>query len=154
MTTQVAQVRVKPIPEGFQTVTVYLLVEDTRALIDFAKNAFNAAEIFCLNDENGIPGHAELKIGTSIVMVGRARNQWKPLPCLVHLYVENADAVYEQALAAGGKPVQKVEDQFYGDRSGGVLDPCGNYWWIATHIEDVPVDELKRRGEEVRKQQS
>lgn len=154
MATQAAQTPTKPIPDGFQTVTTYLLVDDTRALIEFAKKAFNATEIFCMNDESGMPGHAELKIGSSMVMVGRARNQWKALPCLVHLYVENADAVYEQAIVAGGKSVQEVKDQFYGDRSGGVQDPCGNYWWIATHVEDVPADELKRRGEEARKQQS
>jgi PhnB protein len=151
MATQSKSTPVQPIPAGFQTVTPFLFVENTRMLIDFLKNAFDAKENFSMNDESGTPGHAELKIGTSMVMIGRARGEWKPMPCTVYLYVPDVDATYKKATAAGGKAVQEVKNQFYGDRSGGIQDPCGNYWWIATHVENVPMEELNRRHQELMK---
>jgi uncharacterized glyoxalase superfamily protein PhnB len=139
---------VKAIPEGYQTVTPYLTVDDTSKLIEFLKNAFDAKIVFTMNDETGTPGHAEVKVGTSMVMMGKARGEWKALPCSLYLYVPDVDATYKKAIAAGGTSIREVADQFYGDRSGGVLDPCGNSWWIGTHIEDVSEEELERRSQE------
>ncbi len=92
-------------------------------------------------------GHAEMRIGDLVVMLGDAHDDHKPMQAMLHLYVDDADATYQRAVAAGATSVQAPTDQFYGDRSGGVKDPCGNLWWIATHIEDVAPDELKRRAE-------
>jgi uncharacterized glyoxalase superfamily protein PhnB len=92
-------------------------------------------------------GHAEMRIGDSVVMLGDAHGEHKPLQAMLYVYVDDADATYQRALAAGAASVQPPADQFYGDRSGGVRDPLGNQWWIATHIEDVPPAELKRRAQ-------
>ena len=86
-------------------------------------------------------------IGNSVVMLGDAHGDHKPMQAMLHVYVDDADATYRRALAAGADVGSGAGDQFYGDRSGGVKDPCGNLWWIATHIEDVPPDELKRRAQ-------
>ena len=88
-----------------------------------------------------------LRIGDSVVMLGDAHGEHKPLQTMLYVYVDDADAIYQRALAAGATSVQAPVDQFYGDRSGGVKDPFGNLWWIATHIEDVPPEELKRRAQ-------
>lgn len=136
---------VKPIPDGYQTVTPYLTVTNAAAEIDFLKRAFGAQEIYKHAEEDGSIRHAELRIGTSIVMLGQARDQWKPKPANFYLYVEKVDDVYQQAIKAGGKSVGEPTNQFYGDRSGGVEDSQGNGWWIATHVEDVPPEEMQRR---------
>jgi PhnB protein len=151
MATQPKPTAVQPVPSGYQTVTPFLFVDNTPTLIEFLKKAFDAKETFSMNDDSGTPGHAELKVGTSMVMVGRARGEWKPLPCAIYLYVQNVDDTFKKAIAAGGKVIQEVKNQFYGDRSGGVQDPSGNYWWIATHVEDVSMEELNRRHQEMLK---
>jgi uncharacterized glyoxalase superfamily protein PhnB len=97
--------------------------------------------------------HAEVKIGDSMVMVGEATDQWKPIQVTVALYVEDADAWYKRALRAGAASVREPSDQFYGDRSAGVKDFAGNQWWIHTHIEDVTPEEIKKRAEVWMKQQ-
>lgn len=148
MATNSLSKKVLPIPEGYQTVTPYLTVDDTAKLLTFLTNAFDAKILFSMKDESGAPGHAEVKIGTSMIMMGRARGEWKALPCSLYVYVPDADATYNKAIAAGGTSIREVSDQFYGDRSGGVLDPCGNSWWIATHIEEVSEEELERRSRE------
>jgi PhnB protein len=137
---------VKPIPEGHHSVTPYLVVDDVAKLIDFLKQAFEAVEIHRMQRPDGRVGHAEVKIGDSMVMMGEAQGEWKALPCAIYLYVENADAVYRHAVNAGATSIMEPADQFYGDRHGGVKDPCGNMWWIATHIEDVPHEEIARRA--------
>ena len=96
--------------------------------------------------------HADLKIGDSHVMLGEASDQHPAMPAMMHLYVPNVDAVYQRALAAGGTSAMEPADQFYGDRGGGVKDPSGNHWYIATHIEDVPMAELKKRAEKMYKE--
>jgi PhnB protein len=93
-------------------------------------------------------GHAEVAIGDSVVMLSDASDRWPAMPGTIHLYVLDCDATYARALQAGGVSVQAVETQFYGDRSGGVRDPGGNLWWITTHVEDVPAEEMARRAEE------
>jgi PhnB protein len=136
---------VNPVPTGFHTVTTCISVPGVAKIIDFVKNAFNGEELFRMDAPNGSIAHAEVKVGDSIVMFGEPCGEWGPRPCNLYLYMKNVDVVYKQALAAGGKSIQEPKDQFYGDRSCGVEDPGGNYWWIATHIEDVPPEELGRR---------
>ncbi len=136
---------VRPIPEGHHTVTTYLTVPGVNRLIDFIQKGLNGELLFRMDGPNGTVAHAEMKIGDSIVMMGEPHGEFEAKPCNVHLYVENADEVYQRALQAGGTSVRPVENQFYGDRSGGVKDPSGNQWWISTHVEDVSMDELQRR---------
>ena len=137
---------VKAIPDGYHTVTPYLIVNGADRLIDFLKQAFGAKERFRHKRPDGATGHAELMIGDSIVMMAESSDQWKPTPATIHLSVNDVDATYKQAVQAGGKSINEPSDQFYGDRSGGVLDPSGNSWWIATHKEDVSPEELARRA--------
>jgi PhnB protein len=139
---------VNPIPEGYHTVTPYLVVEGAATVLDFVKEAFGAEERFRMDMPNGKIGHAEAKIGDSIVMMGDAGEENPAMPAMIHLYVDDCDATYERALAAGGTTVREPENQFYGDRSAGVRDSTGNLWWIATHVEDVPEEELAKRMEE------
>ena len=139
---------VKPKPDGYHTVTPYLVVEGAAALIDFLKSAFGAQEFHRFAAPGGRIGHAEVWIGDSAVMLGDARAEFQPMTAMLYLYVDDVDTLYQRALDAGAESVQPPADQFYGDRSAGVKDPCGNLWWMATHIEDVPGDELKRRAEE------
>lgn len=135
------------IPEGFHTVTPYLLVENAAKVIDFMKQAFDGEEIERMTQPDGGIMHAEVKIGDSVVMMGEARGEWKALPCSMYVYVDDTDAVYERALQAGAASVMEPMDQFYGDRNAGVRDPSGNLWWIATHKEDVPPEEMAKRAE-------
>ena len=145
MSTPAKAVPVKPIPEGYHTVTPYLVVKGAGKLIDFLKAAFDAQENFRMPMPDGSIGHAEVRIGNSMIMLGEARDQWKAMPTTLQLYLEDVDAAYARAVAAGGTPVAEPQNQFYGDRRGGVQDMCGNYWWMATHIEDVSEEEMKRR---------
>jgi PhnB protein len=120
-------------------------VQGAGKLIDFMKAAFDAQETVRMPMPDGSIGHAELRIGNSMIMLGEARDQWKAMPTSLYLYLEDVDAVYARAVAAGGTPVSEPKNQFYGDRSGSVQDMCGNFWWMATHIEDVSEEEMKRR---------
>jgi len=143
---------VKPVPDGYHTVTPYLIVEGVPKLIDFVKTAFGATELHRMAQPDGTVRHAEVRIGDSVIMMGEASGQFKAMPASIHLYVPDSDAVYKRALEAGATSVMEVADQFYGDRSGGVKDPTGNSWWISTHKEDVPPEEMKKRAEEAMKQ--
>jgi PhnB protein len=138
-------VEIKSIPDGYHTVTPYLVVQGAAVLIEFLKQAFEAVEIrFTLHPEGSIM-NAEVRIGDSVVMVSEARGEFKPMPSSIYLYVENTDATYKRALQAGGTSMMEPEDQFYGDRNAGVKDPTGNHWWIATHQEDVSPKEMEKR---------
>ena len=145
---------VKPIPEGYHTVTPYLVVDGADKLIDFLKQAFGAEERFRMAGDGDRVGHAEVAIGDSVIMMGDAATapSGRSFPAMIHLYVENADEMYRKALEAGATSLREPADQFYGDRTGGVTDPFGNQWWIATHVEDVPPDEIARRAEAAREQ--
>ena len=145
---------VKPIPDGYHTVTPYLIVAGAAELIEFAKRAFGAKERFRSSGPDGTIMHAEIQIGDSVVMVSDGSPDHPPKPAMLHLYVEDVDAVYRDALAAGGEPLREPEDQFYGDRSGGVRDAFGNQWWLATHVEDVSPEEMRRRQEALAEQQA
>jgi PhnB protein len=137
----------KPIPDGFHTVTPYLVVQEVDKVIDFVKRAFAAQERFRHLRPDGKTGHAEVTIGNSILMLGEAPEPSKTMPGMLYLYVNDADATYKQAVAAGGKSIMEPTTMFYGDRSGAVADPCGNQWWIATHVEDVTPEEVNRRAQ-------
>jgi PhnB protein len=138
---------VKPIPDGYHTVTPYLTVPGVARLIDFLKQAFDATEIERLARPDGTVMHAEVRIGDSVIMMGEPIGQFTALPVSLYIYVKDADAAYQRALHAGATPLTDPVEQFYGDRSGSIQDPSGNRWFIATHIEDVPPDEISRRAE-------
>lgn len=137
---------VKPIPDGYHTVTPYITVDDPGAVMDFLKKAFDAQETYAMRDEKGHVQHAEMKVGDSMVMLGGSHDQYKARPGNFYLYVEDVDAMYKKAVAAGGTSINEPTTQFYGDRHGGVSDSQGNNWWIATHVEDVPPAELEQRA--------
>ena len=138
----------KPIPDGYHTVTPYLVVRGAAKTMDFAKKAFGAEVIGePLKRPDGAIMHAELKIGDSRLMMSDADERHPPMPSMLHLYVPNVDTTYQRAVAAGGTSVMEPMDQFYGDRSGGVKDPAGNHWFIGTHKEDVAPAELRKRAE-------
>jgi PhnB protein len=137
---------VNPIPPGYQTVTPYLTVANARKQIEFLKQAFGAITTESLHeDSDGSIRHAELKIGSSMIMLGQGRDQWKPNPAGFYLYVPDCDETYKRAMRAGAKSLMEPADQFYGDRNAGVEDEAGNQWWIATHVEDVSHEEMQRR---------
>ncbi len=140
---------VQPIPEGYRTVTPYLIVQGAETLIEFLKRGFAAQEIRRTLHPEGCIMNAEVKIGDSMIMLSEARGEIKAMPSMIHLYVENADATYESALRAGGSSIMEPKDEFYGDRAAGVKDPTGNHWWIATHQEDVSSVEIDKRIKEL-----
>jgi PhnB protein len=147
-------VAVNPIPAGYHSVTPYLTVQGAARLLEFLQQAFGATVTEHLKQPDGTVGHAEVRIGDSVVMIADARGNWQPLVSTLYLYVEDADATYQRALQAGASSVMEPTTHFYGDRHGGVKDPCGNFWWIATHVEDVAPEELARRAEAHTQQQS
>ena len=136
---------VKPIPDGYHTITPYMLVENVAEYLDFLAKAFGAEETERMALPDGSVMHAEAKIGDSRVMMGGARDEWPAMPMFLYLYVPDADASYERALQAGCTSVQEPKDEFYGDRTSGVKDPFGNLWWFGTHQEDVSSEEIARR---------
>jgi PhnB protein len=138
---------VKPIPEGYHTVTPLLSVKGAARLIDFMKKAFGAAEVYRFPAPDGSVMHAELKIGDSVVMLGEAMGDAPPMPIALYLYIEDVDKTYKAALDAGGESLDGPTDQFWGDRVATIKDFAGNKWWIATHVEDVDADELTRRAQ-------
>ena len=142
---------VKAIPEGFHTVTPYLVVNDPAALIEFLKKAFDAKEDHRSTAPDGRIMHAQVKVGDSMIMIGGAMKDWKAVPSVLYTYVPDCDASFKKAIAAGGVQVMEVANQPYGDRHGGVLDPAGNTWWIATHVEDVSPEEIAARMKASRK---
>ena len=146
--------KVKYIPEGYHTATPYLIAKDAAGAIEFYKKAFGATLLECIADESGAIRHGEFKIGDSPFMITGESSEYpewqSPLsrggtPVHIYLYVEDVDAVYNRAIAAGAKELLPVQDQFYGDRSGGLTDPFGHVWYIATHVEDVSPEEIQRR---------
>jgi PhnB protein len=143
----------KPIPEGYHSVTPYLIIKGAAAAIDYYKKAFSATELFRIGGPNGCIGHAEIRIGDSNIMLADEFPQMGALspqtiggtPVGICLYVENADKVFNQAVAAGGKVERPLQDQFYGDRSGTLVDPFGHKWTVATHKEDLTPEEIAKR---------
>jgi PhnB protein len=136
---------VKPIPDGYHTITAYITADDATAVVEFAQRAFGARVHHRQDGPDGRVIHADLIIGDSHLMVGRNMPPRKPMPAMLYLYVPDCDAAYQRAIDAGGTEVMKPANQFYGDRNGGVRDPFGNEWWVGTHVEDVSEAELERR---------
>jgi PhnB protein len=142
------RVTVKPIPDEYHSVQPYLLVDGAQGLIAFIKSTFETQDAMTMPQPDGRIGHAEIRIGDSVVMIAdasTAEGVSEPMPATVVVYVEDADKTYRRALEAGARSLREPEDQFYGDRSAGVIDAFGNRWWIHTHIEDVPPEEMAKR---------
>lgn len=145
---------VKAIPEGYHSVTPYLMVKGGAAAIEFYKAAFGAREVLRMGGADGKVHHAEIEIGDSRLMLADEHPELQALspksiggtPVSIHLYVEDVDATVARAVAVGGKLIREVADQFYGDRTGGVEDPFGHRWFVATHKEDLSMDEIRRRA--------
>ncbi len=138
---------VKPVPDGYHTVSPYLFLEDVPRLITFLQQVFDAQEIKRLQRSDGTIMHAEFRIGDSVVMIGRPPAEFQPMPASIHLYVEDTDAVYQRALRGGATSIMAPVDQFYGDREAGVKGPLGNLWWIATRQAELSPDELQQRSQ-------
>lgn len=141
---------VKPVPEGFHTITPYLVAKGVDRLLAFVEQAFGAVVLERHTRPDGVVLHAQARIGDSIVMMGDptgAPHEWqRPLAAALYVYLPDVDAVFARAVAAGAKVLQEPADMFYGDRHAGIVDPCENQWWIATHIEDVSPEEMARRA--------
>lgn len=132
-------------PTGNNSVSPYLIVRDAKAMLEFVRKAFGAREKEALSTPDGTMMHCEVVIGDSVIMIGTAPPDMEPTNSMIHIYTEDCDAMYERAILAGAVSVQAPKDQFYGDRNGGVADQFGNYWWIATHVEDLSNEEIMRR---------
>jgi len=145
---------VQPIPAGYHTATPYVIVHDGKAALAFYKSVFGATELMRMDDPSGKVAHAEIKIGSSIIMLAdeypemgfRSAKTIGGTPVGIMLYVEDCDAMFARAVAAGATVLKPLQDQFYGDRSGTVTDPFGLTWTIATHKEDLSPEEMSRRA--------
>lgn len=145
---------VKPIPDGYHSLTPYLIIKGAADAMEYYKKAFGAVELFRMAGPDGKIGHAEMKIGDSPFMVADEHPEMgfvSPTtlgssPVGLMIYVDDVDKIYPQAIAAGGKEMKALQDQFYGDRSGTLIDPFGHCWTVATHKEDVAPEELDRRA--------
>jgi uncharacterized glyoxalase superfamily protein PhnB len=135
----------KAIPDGYHTLTPYLTVPDGETMLRFLQDVFAAKLIERYNRSDGTPKHCELQLGDSRIMVGQANEQFTPRPQTLYVYLPDVDAAYKRALDGGAKSLMPVADQYYGDRSGGFEDPAGNWWWVATRVEDVSEEEMNRR---------
>jgi PhnB protein len=149
--------KVKPIPDGYHSVTPYLIVNGGAAAIEFYKKAFGATEVMRMPGPDGKVGHAEIRIGDSVVMLADEHPEMGAKspqtiggsPVSILLYVEDVDPVFRQAVAAGAKIQRPIEDKFYGDRMGTVDDPFGHIWHVATHTKDVTPEEMKKAAAEL-----
>jgi len=151
--------KVKPIPDNYKAVTPYLIVDGAAAAIEFYKKIFGAKEVMRMPAPGGRIGHAEVKIGDSHLMLAdenpdmnaRSPRSVGGSPISLLIYVEDVDKTVDRAVAAGAKLKRPVADQFYGDRTGGIEDPFGHQWYVATHIEDVSPEEMQKRSEKLAK---
>ena len=151
---KVVSMPVNPIPKGYHSVTPYLIINDAARAIDFYKKVFEATEVFRMADPSGKVGHAEIKIGDSMIMLAdehpemghRSPQSLGGSPVGMHLYLKDVDSTVEKAVAAGAKLERPVKDQFYGDRSGQIKDPFGHVWTVSTHKEDLSPEEMKKRA--------
>jgi PhnB protein len=145
----------KPVPDGYHTATPYLILDDATSALDFYKRAFGATEMHRYDAPGGKIGHAEIRVGDSVIMMAdayadmgyRSPKSYGGTPVSIMLYVENVDALFKRAVDAGAKVQRPVENQFYGDRTATIEDPFGHVWTIATHVEDLTHEEIMRRAE-------
>ncbi len=146
---------VSPIPPGSNTISIYLIVKNANAALEFYEKAFGGTGTECMFAPDGSVMHGEIKIGNSTVMLSQENPQWDMKspetlggsPASIHMYVEDCDAAFQKAIDAGCTQVAPVTDMFWGDRYGKVEDPFGFQWGIATHIEDVSIEEMQKRSE-------
>lgn len=134
-------------PDGYHTITPQTIVPDARVTIEFTKTVFDA-DVHGIYEKDGFIQHSEVQIGSSRMMIASASTDFPAFPAMMTVYVDDVDATFARAVASGAEPLREPEDQFYGDRTGGVLDNQGNQWWISTHIEDVSEEEMQRRMRE------
>jgi PhnB protein len=148
---------VKPIPEGYHSITPYLIINGAAEAIEFYKRAFSAMELFRMDASGGKIAHAEIQIGDSRIMMTDDCGEESPFrnphssgssSVGLHLYVSDVDTLFDQATGAGARIIKPLEDQFYGDRSAALQDPYGHIWFIATHKEDLSLDQIRQRAEE------
>jgi uncharacterized glyoxalase superfamily protein PhnB len=139
---------IKAIPEGYANVIPYLICKNTQEVIDFAVKTLDAKIDSISKNAEGIIMHAAIHVRESAIMLSEGSGKHPASPAMVYIYVENVDEVYKKGLAAGGKSLREPTNEFYGDRSCGLLDASGNQWWIATHVEDVPEEEMEKRQRE------
>jgi PhnB protein len=145
---------VKHVPDGYNSITPYLIIKNAAKAIEFYKKAFGATEVFRMDDAQGRVGHAELQIGDSRLMLADEHPEMGyssattigATPVSLHLYVEDCDEIVKRAVAAGANLDRPVEDRFYGDRNGTIHDPFGHVWTVATHVEDVSSEEMEVRA--------
>jgi uncharacterized glyoxalase superfamily protein PhnB len=142
---------VKPIPDGYHTITPYLVIPGAAAVIEFLKRAFHAQEKHRMSEPGGRIMHAELRIGDSVLMLGEPPANQPAVTGMLYMYVTDVDATYQRALDAGGRTIRPPHDEFYGDRTAAVVDGAGNQWWIATHVKDVSEEELKQHAAAAKK---
>jgi PhnB protein len=153
--------KVSFIPEGYNSITPYLIIKGAAKAIDYYKEVFDATELFRMDGPDGKVGHAELQIGKSRIMLAdenpamgaghASATSIGASPVSLYLYIPDVDQVFERAVAAGAKVLKPVEDQFYGDRSGFLEDPFGHLWGVATHVEDVAPQELEERAQKAKR---
>jgi PhnB protein len=137
---------IDPVPEGYGTVTPWIISRDTAGLLDFVAAAFDATELARVPNEDGTIGHAEVRIGDSVVMMFDGRREWADTPAFLRLYVEDGEVTFRQALAAGAEVVTELTELFWGDRVGRVRDPFGNVWWIQERLAELTADEIVARA--------
>jgi PhnB protein len=144
---------VQPVPKGYHSVTPYLIVNGAARAIEFYKLAFGATELMRMPSPDGRVAHAELKIGDSVIILAdepsngafKSAQSLGGTPVSLMVYIPEVDQVFERAISAGAKETRPVQDQFYGDRSGNLIDPFGHSWTVSTHVEDVTPEEMQRR---------
>ena len=152
---------VKAIPEGYEGATPYLIIKGAARALEFYKNAFGALEVMCMPGPGGTVGHAEIKIGKAMIMLAdefpemncKSPQSFGGSPVSIMVYVPDVDTFINRAVSSGAKVLRPVANQFYGDRSCSLEDPFGHQWHFATHVEDVPPDEMAKRAEAFQKQQ-
>ena len=138
---------VKPIPDNYPRVSPYLIVSDVEVTMNFIEYVFNGKVREKMTTPDGSVNHGEMSIGDSVIMMGKATEEYKPLNAMLYIYVEDTDSTYKRAIEKGAVSVMEPADQFYGDRNAGVTDKDGISWWIASHVEDVSPEEMMRRNE-------
>ncbi|MDR2988596.1 MAG: VOC family protein [Nocardiopsaceae bacterium] len=133
------------VPAGYATVQPWLVTRDTGRLLDFIAAAFGGQELARIPTEDGGIGHAEIRVGTSILLAFDSQPDWPDTPSMLRVFVDDAEAVFDRAVSAGARVVTPLDDAAWGDRGGRIRDPLGNVWWVVQHVEDVAPDEIAAR---------
>ena len=142
------------IPDGFNTVSVFLIADGADGLIEFMTKGLGGELGFVMRDNDKKVSHASVKIGNSTIMLGDTMRGMEPQSAMLYLYVKDPDSLYNKAVKAGAESIREMKDEYWGDRAGGVKDKWGNTWWFAAQVEDLSPDEVKRRAEEAYKKEA